>query len=691
METLTLDEGQTKIVIDALGQCSFFRGLSPESLSVIVKYGEAQRFDPDDVIIRQGDSSDSFFVIVDGTVSVRLEKSGGDFVELGKMPPKSSIGEVGVLLDESRTATVVANDSVLALKFPAKALRTMFQKIPDFGMGICKGLAYRLQALSGRRISLPAYDTSKGAPGPEILKMLPLDLCIRHRVLAIETVDNLLTMGMVDEPATQVLSAVHELLPGMETRPVQIPVEFFNEVLKRYGGISGWSAPAAEAPPVEVVKAESRSPRLDAMLERIVAEGASDLHLASGHRPHWRIDGDIQAIPDVPVLGSNETRELLEPVMEKRHIDEFEAHLDTDFAYALGERARFRVNMYKDRHGIGAALRLIPSQIMTMEQLGLPPVIKTLCEIPKGLILVTGPTGSGKSTTLAAMIDHIIKTKKAHIVTLEDPIEFVHRSDACLINQRELGGHVSSFARGLRAALREDPDIVLVGEMRDPETVALALETANTGHLVLATLHTNTAITALERVIDQFPGDQRAFVRTTLADVLRGVVAQTLCKKIGGGRMAVIEVMVINLAVANLVREGKTVQIPSIMQTSRGIGMTLLNDELARNIEAKKIDMQEALSKAIDKEDLIRRFRSGITIAEEPPAFERFRVVSVKPGTPSMEAGFRHGDMIVEVDGRAAKDLTLEDARIAFRTEMLHEVVVDRGGKKLKISFDLRK
>ena len=224
--------------------------------------------------------------------------------------------------------------------------------------------------------------------------------------------------------------------------------------------------------------------------------------------------------------------------------------------------------------------------------------------MPKGLVLVTGPTGSGKSTTLAAMIDYINETKKRHIITLEDPIEFVHQSQARLINQREVGGHTKSFARALRAALREDPDIVLVGEMRDLETIALALETANTGHLVFATLHTNSAISAVDRIIDQFPADQQAQVRSVLADVLRGVVAQTLVRRIGGGRMAALEVLVVNYAVANLIREGKTVQIPGIMQASKALGMALLNDELGRLVEAKKIEMDEALAASVDKDDL---------------------------------------------------------------------------------------
>jgi len=336
-------------------------------------------------------------------------------------------------------------------------------------------------------------------------------------------------------------------------------------------------------------------------------------------------------------------------------------------------------------------LRQIPSQILTLDQLGTPPVLKTLCEYPKGLVLVTGPTGSGKSTTLAAMIDEIKRSKKLHIVTLEDPIEFVHQSGQSLINQREVGGHTKSFARGLRAALREDPDVVLVGEMRDLETISLALETANTGHLVFATLHTNNAISAVDRIIDQFPADRQAQVRSVLADVLRGVVAQTLCKKIGGGRLAAVEVLVVNFAVANLIREAKTIQIPSIMQANRASGMQLLNDELGRLIEAKKIAMEEALSKAVDKDDLARRFRSGVSLASDPPAMQRFRVMAVNPKSPGEEAGLLRGDYILEINNKPAAEFTLDEVRMVFRTDGKHQLGVERAGKRVKLTLELKR
>jgi len=334
--------------------------------------------------------------------------------------------------------------------------------------------------------------------------------------------------------------------------------------------------------------------------------------------------------------------------------------------------------------------RQIPSKILTLDQLGMPPVLKKLADFPKGLVLVTGPTGSGKSTTLAAMIDYIKQTRRLHIVTLEDPIEFVHESANALVNQREVGGHTTSFARALRAALREDPDVVLVGEMRDAETIALALETANTGHLVLATLHTNSAMSAIDRIVDQFPADRQPQVRSTLSDVLRGVVAQTLCKKVGGGRVAALEVLVVTLAIANLIRESKNSQIPGIMQASKALGMALLNDELARLVDAKKIEMSEALEKAVDKDDLQRRYRSGLTLAADPRG-TAFRVMVVKPESPAAEAGLSRGDLLVEIGPKPASEYTLDELRLLFRSDGRHQLTVERGGKRVKLIMELRR
>jgi twitching motility protein PilT len=343
----------------------------------------------------------------------------------------------------------------------------------------------------------------------------------------------------------------------------------------------------------------------------MAAGGASDLHLTVGMPPLIRKDGRIQPLETgMPPLDSEAIAELLRPIVPDKNAAEFTARHDTDFAYEIVGLARFRANMFVDRKGPGAVFRVIPSQILTAEVLGLSPHILQLCGLTKGLVLVTGPTGSGKSTTLCAMVDYINRNRDDHIITIEDPIEFVHDSRKCLINQREVGTHTESFKGALRAALREDPDIVLVGELRDLETVAIAIETAETGHLVFGTLHTTTAASTVDRVIDQFPTDRQSQIRVMLSESLRGVISQTLCRKIGGGRVAALEVLIVTSAVSNLIREGKTFQIPSIMQVGKALGMVGLNDALMELVTKKLITAEEAYVKSVDRtsfESLLKR------------------------------------------------------------------------------------
>ena len=356
--------------------------------------------------------------------------------------------------------------------------------------------------------------------------------------------------------------------------------------------------------------------QLDALFRKMVEINASDLHLSTGMPPMFRLHGDIVPVQAVPL--SRET--LLAALMEitpEANRRQFEAESDTDFAYELEGCGRFRSNLFMDHHGPGGVFRLIPSEILTVKELGLPESVLQFCSLTKGLVVVTGPTGSGKSTTLAAMVDHINKTRSDHVITIEDPIEFVHPSHRCLVNQREVGVHTQGFKRALRAALREDPDIVLVGEMRDLETVEIAMETAETGHLVFGTLHTTTAASTVDRIIDQFPQERQSQIRTMLSTSLKGVVAQTLCKKKPKGRIAAIEVLVVNSAVSSLIRDGKTYQIKNSMQVGGKQGMRLLNDSLAELVEKGLVDPHEAYLKAVDKDDLVQKLsRLGIKIED---------------------------------------------------------------------------
>ncbi len=357
--------------------------------------------------------------------------------------------------------------------------------------------------------------------------------------------------------------------------------------------------------------------KIDQYLKFMVKAGASDFHLSSGCLPIYRIDGDIRSVSGTNTipLGGEQVKILLEEILPERNRQEFTKKRDTDFAYAIDGLGRFRVNYFKDITGIGAVFRYIPQDILTMEQLNMPSVIKSFCTLNKGLILVTGPTGSGKSTTLAAMVDHVNSTRYDHIVTIEDPVEFVHENKKCLINQREVGTHTESFKNALRASLRQDPDIIMVGELRDLETTEIAIETAETGRLLSGTLHTSTAASTVDRIIDQFPAARQAQIRTMLAASLKGVVCQNLLKRKEKGRVAAMEIMVVNVAIANNIREGKTYQIPSSIQVGKRLGMQLLNSDLIELVCQEIVEPMEAYHNAVDKDDIVAKIRAaGFTI-----------------------------------------------------------------------------
>jgi len=343
---------------------------------------------------------------------------------------------------------------------------------------------------------------------------------------------------------------------------------------------------------------------IDSLFRQMFELKASDLHLSSGSVPMLRHDGEMKEMPGRVTLTAADVERLIWSIAPDRNREEFAEKHDTDFAYELEGVARFRCNVFMDRKGPGAVFRVIPSKIITAEEMGLSKEILDLCFLSKGLVLVTGPTGSGKSTTLTALIDHINRNRTDHIITIEDPIEFVHENKKCLVNQRQVGEHTGSFKHALRAALREDPDIVLVGEMRDLETIAIAVETAETGHLVFGTLHTSSAATTVDRIIDQFPAAQQEQIRVMLASSLKGVISQVLCRKIGGGRVPAMEVLIGTPPVSNLIREAKVFQIPSVMQTSKKYGMCLMNDSLADLVRRGVVEPQEALAKAVDKTGL---------------------------------------------------------------------------------------
>ncbi|MHB9028701.1 MAG: type IV pilus twitching motility protein PilT [Candidatus Latescibacterota bacterium] len=340
--------------------------------------------------------------------------------------------------------------------------------------------------------------------------------------------------------------------------------------------------------------------QIDKLFYLLRERKGSDLHISVGAPPLIRVAGDLTPVTN-SILPQVETRKLLYEIMSENQQKRFEERMELDFAYEVQGLARFRANIFMQHRGVAAVFRLIPEEILTVEQLRIPPQVLNFAKLHKGLVLCTGPTGSGKSTTLAALVDYVNSTRPEHIITIEDPIEFVHQNKKCLVNQRELGAHTDSFSAALRSALREDPDVILVGEMRDLETIQLALTAAETGHLVFGTLHTSSAAKTIDRIIDVFPAAQQGQVRSMLSESLKGVMAQTLLKKVGGGRIAGIEILVGNPAIGNLIREEKTYQIPSVLQTSKADGMQTLDMALFELCQKKLITPNDSIDHATDK------------------------------------------------------------------------------------------
>ena len=439
------------------------------------------------------------------------------------------------------------------------------------------------------------------------------------------------TKSSVDQKLndSQIESLLREILPAdkqqtfsgggefafqyeLEGDTIEIEVSRSNGALRiNIGDSEAGATPAAAATAAEPAPsgALKKIGHLDDMFAMMKELEASDLHVSSNEHPMLRIHGTMSKLLDYEVLKSDELKKLLWQIAPARAQKQWDADHDTDFAYELAGIGRFRCNYFQDRHGVCAVFRLIPSELLTCADLDLPKAMIDFCYLSKGLVLVTGPTGSGKSTTLAALVDHVNKHRTDHIITIEDPIEFVHENIKCLINQREVHVDTESFSRALRAALREDPDIVLVGEMRDLETVSIAIETAETGHLVFGTLHTTTAATTVDRVIDQFPADQQAQIRTMLSEALKGVIAQTLLRTKAGRRVAAFEILVLDSACANLIRESKTFQLNSMMQIGKQRGCLMMNESIFEHVKAERVDPTEGYLKSVDKIGLMGMYQ----------------------------------------------------------------------------------
>ena len=579
-------------LISRMKENTLFKGLPSEVYQYLADLSEVWAYAPNEVIVEHNEASHTYYLIVEGQATVSLE--GGQ--KVATLGPADGFGEIGILLDTPRTATVSAMSPVKVMCVLRAQFFQCFKRFPEFGKLLSTLLARRL---SDTLTQVPSLASETEMPAAEVVNLLPQPLMQRLRVLPLSMEDNRLTVGFVDDPQPEIVERIQQFLPSMELNVCSITSAYFNQVLQSISGLGDDVESDSESE--ENVVDGTMPTKLRILLERMVSEGASDLHLSARRRPHWRIDGIMKSMQDVSKSGIHEVYDLLKPVMRPQSIEDFEKRNETDFAIALEHHARFRVNIFQDNNGVSAVLRLIPSRILTVGQLGLPPVVLELAQQPKGLVLVTGATGSGKSTTLAAMVDYLNRTQPIHIITLEDPIEFVHPSHRALVNQREVGTHTDNFKAALRSALRQDPDVVLVGELRDQETVQLALEVANTGHLVFGTLHTMNAISSVDRIIDIFPAGQQNQIRSSLAEVLRGVISQTLCKKKSGGRVAAMEVLVVNQAVTGQIRRGQTNQLETAMQTGKGLGNQLLRESLGDLVRRNVITYEEGLKKSIDK------------------------------------------------------------------------------------------
>lgn len=410
-------------------------------------------------------------------------------------------------------------------------------------------------------------------------------------------------------------SAPATVAPAAAPSPATAPTVAAPASGEGHGGEEGgerrvWRRRATDQPLGPFATVADAKEAMERLLRLQVTRKAADLHLRIGEPPILRTGGDLVRVDGESALDEPTLSAMLWSVMPEKNKAEFDAQWDTDFAHEIAGLSRYRVNVFKDRNGVASVTRTIASETVTVEQMGVTPEVQQLCNLTKGLVLVTGPTGSGKSTTLCALIDLVNRSRQDHIITIEDPIEFVHQSKKCLITQRQVGVHTQSFKSALRAALREDPDIIMVGELRDLETIAIALETAETGHLVFGTLHTSTAASTINRIVDQFPADRQDQIKVMLAESLKGVISQTLCKKVGGGRVAAREILLVNKAVSSMIREGKTVQINNIIQTQKKLGMETLNDALLNLVKNGSVEAVEAYNKSVEKKDMALKLRA---------------------------------------------------------------------------------
>lgn len=472
-----------------------------------------------------------------------------------------------------------------------------------------------LTAAIAHTVGLRFVDFQDAPINPDAAEMIPAGYARKFNAIGVGFEDRKLVVAFAEPDDDEALTAIggitgYEIIPAAADR-----TELLHAIDMVFGGAEGGSDAATATPTdenaTEIEKASRDQMLVTELLERVLELRGSDLHLTSGAHPIVRVNGDLRPMTDFPVLNGSQIRQMVFAILTQKQREKFEQELELDTSYSMPGRSRFRVNVFLQRDSVGAVMRVIPYKIVGFEDLGVPDVVRSFSHLPRGLILVTGPTGSGKSTTLASLIDIVNTSKPVHIMTVEDPIEFLHQHKTAIVNQREVGEDTQSFSNALRHVLRQDPDVILVGEMRDLETISTALTAAETGHLVFATLHTQDAPQSIDRVIDVFPAHQQQQIRVQLASSLQGIVTQQLLPTADGmGRVAAAEVLVATAAIRNLIREAKVHQIPSIMQAGGKYGMVTMDQSLAKLVRQGKITMDLAVERCAHEEELRRLVQS---------------------------------------------------------------------------------
>lgn len=606
---------------EALSLSPLFRSLTPNDREIVLTHATLHEYAPHEIIISEGEIADSFYLLIQGEASVSFKISAMENpIELSRVEAPDILGEMALLLGIRRSATVSALGQCFALRFHHAAFELMLDGIKGFGRQLSILLAERL-AQTSRRVPLPEIERDKlGQIDAQTIRRLPPPFILRHRVLPLQFQNNLLTLGCVDDPTPTLFQAIQRMLPGTQIRPFRISYDTFSLALNTHGlqdrPTSG-ELNLPQEPPVIVgvlpsqdelplpqthLDIQTQLAKIKPLLQRAVAEGASDLYLSAQEKPRWRIGNTLFTIEDYRPFRPLEAFHLLSGFIPQPRQMEFEKNHHIEFSCTLPALGRFRINLFRGEKGINAVLRYIPLIPPAPEQLQFPVGLMNLLKFRDGLVLFSGSPGSGKTTTMAALLYAINQTRRVHVLTLEDPIEYVHESHQALIHQREVGSHANSMPEALQAAMREAPDILMVGELNDPESLSLAMEAARSGCLVLASTQTKGAARTLLRFLEQFPSDKQFFARRALSEVLRAVVSQELCRKLQGGRIAAFELLYMDPQSSNLLRQDQLSEL--IAKLTEQPNNLSIHVHLAQLVHNGIITPEEAFLHAFDRKAL---------------------------------------------------------------------------------------